>query len=117
MEPRLEPIKNGWAAIGDSWAVHGATQEEALEKFQLALKRHREIDQENKKSVAERTPVGFYHPNTGREKRQILMKLNHIQRCLNSEPLNQIDGLWWNRAKIGIESVISDIKSSVVNQE
>ena len=30
-QPGIEPIKNGWAALGNGWAVHGKTQEEALE--------------------------------------------------------------------------------------
>lgn len=44
-QPRIERIKNGWAAIGNGWAVHGATQEEALEKFRQAEQRHRKIDE------------------------------------------------------------------------
>lgn len=43
-EPRLERIKGGWAARGDGWAVHGATQDEALERYQEAVRRHEEID-------------------------------------------------------------------------
>jgi len=43
-EPVLAPIKNGWAALGDGWAVHGRTQEEALENYHKAEERHREID-------------------------------------------------------------------------
>ncbi len=42
-EPRLRPIKGGWAASGDGWAVHGATQEEALQKFRRAVEQYREI--------------------------------------------------------------------------
>jgi hypothetical protein len=43
-EPVLAPIKNGWAALGDGWAVHGHTREEALENYRRAEERHREID-------------------------------------------------------------------------
>ncbi len=43
-EPVLVPIKNGWAALGDGWAVHGHTREEALENFRKAEEKHREID-------------------------------------------------------------------------
>ena len=43
-EPVLKPIKNGWAAYGDGWAVHGHTKEEALQEFREAERRHREID-------------------------------------------------------------------------
>ena len=42
--PKLEPIKNGWAARGDGWAVHAPTQEEAITRFREAEQRHREID-------------------------------------------------------------------------
>ncbi len=43
-EPILVPIKNGWAALGEGWAVHGRTQEEAIQKFREAEQRHQEID-------------------------------------------------------------------------
>ena len=43
-EPRLARIVNGWAAYGDGWAVHGATQEEVLRLFQEAQEKHRQID-------------------------------------------------------------------------
>jgi hypothetical protein len=43
-EPLLTPIKSGWAAHGDGWAVHGRTREEAIEKFREAERRHQEID-------------------------------------------------------------------------
>jgi hypothetical protein len=42
-EPRLSEIVNGWAAIGDGWAVRGATREEAVRKFREAEERHRRI--------------------------------------------------------------------------
>jgi len=42
--PDLAPIKNGWAAHGDGWAVHAPTPEEAIQKFLEAEQRHREID-------------------------------------------------------------------------
>ena len=35
-EPVLVLIKNGWAALGDGWAVHGRTREEALENYRKA---------------------------------------------------------------------------------
>jgi hypothetical protein len=44
-EPILTPIKNGWAARGLGWAVHGRSKEEAVEKYYEAEARHREIDQ------------------------------------------------------------------------
>lgn len=42
-EPRLEKIKVGWAARGDGWAVHAATEEEAVRLFRDAERRHKEI--------------------------------------------------------------------------
>ena len=44
-QPRLEQIKNGWAALGEGWAVHGSTQEEALELFRQAQRWHTDIEQ------------------------------------------------------------------------
>ena len=43
-DPRVEPIKGGWAARGDGWAVHGVTREEALLRFQEAKRRHKLIE-------------------------------------------------------------------------
>lgn len=42
-EPRLRPIKGGWAASGRGWAVHGATREEAAQRFHAAVEQHRVI--------------------------------------------------------------------------
>lgn len=42
-QPKLAKIKSGWAALGNGWAVHGRTQEEALERFSQAQVRHSEI--------------------------------------------------------------------------
>jgi hypothetical protein len=41
--PVLCPIKSGWAARGNGWAVHAPTQEEALEKFRETEALRREI--------------------------------------------------------------------------
>ena len=43
MDPKLVEVKNGWAAVGDYWAVFGATKEDALRKFREAEQRHQEI--------------------------------------------------------------------------
>ena len=40
----MRPIKNGWAAFGDGWAVHGKTEEEAVRLYHEAVERHREMD-------------------------------------------------------------------------
>jgi hypothetical protein len=44
-EPVLTPIKNGWAARGKGWAVHGRTKEEAIQNYYEAEERRREINQ------------------------------------------------------------------------
>lgn len=43
--PIVEPIRNGWAARGPGWAVHGCTPEDARRKYEEAEARHREIAQ------------------------------------------------------------------------
>jgi len=43
MEPRLVKVKNGWAAVGDYWAVFGNTEEDAVSKFRKAEQKHEEI--------------------------------------------------------------------------
>jgi hypothetical protein len=43
-EPKLVPIRTGWAALGDGWAVHAPSQEEARRRFEEAERRHREIE-------------------------------------------------------------------------
>jgi len=40
---KLDRIKGGWAARGDGWAVHGATEDEAIRRYQEAVEKHREI--------------------------------------------------------------------------
>ena len=40
----VRPVKGGWAALGDGWAVHGETVEEAVRLYHEAVKRHREMD-------------------------------------------------------------------------
>ncbi len=42
--PIVKPIKNGWAAYGDGWAIHASTPEGAIQKFREAECRHQEID-------------------------------------------------------------------------
>jgi len=44
VQPRFQEIKNGWAAVGDGWAVHASTKEDALRQYEEAERRHREID-------------------------------------------------------------------------
>jgi hypothetical protein len=42
---RLMQVKNGWAALGDGWAVFAPTEEEAVRRFTEAEHKHREIDE------------------------------------------------------------------------
>jgi hypothetical protein len=41
--PTVVQIYDGWQAHGDGWAVHGATQEEAIENYWKTVQRHKEI--------------------------------------------------------------------------
>lgn len=41
--PIVKPIKAGWAALGESWAVHAPTREEVVELFEQAQNKHEEI--------------------------------------------------------------------------
>lgn len=43
MDPRLVEVKNGWAAVGDYWAVFGDTEDVATTKFREAEQKHEEI--------------------------------------------------------------------------
>ena len=45
VEPIIRPIKTGFAAMGQGWAVHGRTEEDARQKFHEAQLLHDEIDQ------------------------------------------------------------------------
>ena len=40
LEPTLMPIKGGWAALGDGWAVFGESKDDAIEKFRQAESQH-----------------------------------------------------------------------------
>ena len=44
---KLVQVRVGWAAVGDSWAVFGATQEEAIERFGEAEERHKRLDSQD----------------------------------------------------------------------
>jgi hypothetical protein len=37
-------VTKAWAAFGHGWAVHGKTEEEAVELYRGAVERHREMD-------------------------------------------------------------------------
>ncbi len=54
-----KPIKGGWAILGDGWAVHGKTEEEAVRLYHEAIERHKEIDarpvEAGKEAVSRRT--------------------------------------------------------------
>jgi hypothetical protein len=40
---RLEQVREGWAAVGDGWAVFGTSKEEATLRFEEAERKHQEI--------------------------------------------------------------------------
>ncbi len=50
----LRPIKGGWAALGEGWAVHGKTKEEAVSLYHEAIERHKEIDARSVESEEEK---------------------------------------------------------------
>jgi hypothetical protein len=41
--PRFVPVKAGWAAVGDGWAVIAASRSEALERYREAESKHEEL--------------------------------------------------------------------------
>ncbi|QIN77836.1 hypothetical protein GBA65_04095 [Rubrobacter marinus] len=40
----IRRVKNGWAALGRGWAVHGDTAEEAERKYREAVRKHAEME-------------------------------------------------------------------------
>ena len=42
-EPRLVEVKDGWAALGDGWAVFGPTPADARRLFGAAEDKHAEL--------------------------------------------------------------------------
>lgn len=54
MSPDLTPIKGGWAAVGQGWAVFGSTRDEALARFEEAEARHETMRQ---REARDRTDV------------------------------------------------------------
>jgi hypothetical protein len=54
---KLEPIKAGWAARGEGWAVHAPTKEEAERKYLEAERQHREIEERSLKSATPTPPM------------------------------------------------------------
>ena len=42
-DPRVQPIRGGWAAVGAGWAVFASSPDEAVEKYERAERIHREI--------------------------------------------------------------------------
>ena len=41
--PRMVPIKYGWAAVGDGWAIFAASRSEAQRDYEEAALKHQEI--------------------------------------------------------------------------
>lgn len=42
-EPRLVEIKDGWAALGEGWAVFGKTPDDARQRYVAADEKHAEL--------------------------------------------------------------------------
>ena len=43
-DPRIQPVREGWAAVGHGWAVFASSPDAAIEKYQQAERVHREIE-------------------------------------------------------------------------
>ena len=43
IEPRLVPVKEGWAAVGDGWAVFAHSRDGAVAAFEAAARKHEEL--------------------------------------------------------------------------
>lgn len=41
--PDIREIKGGWAALGDGWAVHARTKDEAIRRYNSAVEKRTEI--------------------------------------------------------------------------
>lgn len=52
LEPILMPIKGGWAALGDGWAVFGESKDDAIKKFRQAESRHGLLNQREQAGTA-----------------------------------------------------------------
>ena len=44
MEPRIAPIKGGFAAVGDGWAVVARSESQVRDLFDEAIERHAAIE-------------------------------------------------------------------------
>jgi hypothetical protein len=53
---KVAPIKNGWAAYGDGWAVHAPTIDEAIARYWQAVAKHQEIAAHPRVIPQESTP-------------------------------------------------------------
>lgn len=49
---KLCAIRNGWAAIGQGWAVHGRTKEEAQDNFAQSKALHKLIEARTRDRIA-----------------------------------------------------------------
>ena len=43
IEPRLVPVKEGWAAVGNGWAVFARSRDSAVAAFEMATRKHEEL--------------------------------------------------------------------------
>lgn len=50
-EPILLPVKIGWSAHGDGWAVHAPTREEVIQRFRERIALYHQIDRRSYSNV------------------------------------------------------------------
>ncbi len=53
--PPLTPVKRGWAAHGNGWAVHASTREEAIERYRQRFFFYLELMRESEEKRSRRT--------------------------------------------------------------
>lgn len=63
-EPRLVEIKDGWAALGEGWAVFGKTPDDVLKRYVAAAEKHAELRARtiNSPDSASREPLAASRP-------------------------------------------------------
>ena len=60
-DPVLLPIKNGWSAHGDGWAVHAVTQDEVIQAFYERVAQYQHIDERQYSAPRQEPPPSQEH--------------------------------------------------------
>lgn len=56
-QPRMVPVKVGWAAVGDGWAVFAPSRSDAERRYREAEEKHLEIEMRDGSAQASDTGV------------------------------------------------------------